>query len=458
MKQTDQPLEQGGLKTVLSGLLTSALFLSNSACDEINNKTIGSKENRHCDRLYESLDENSRTVIKHATFMKNCRAKILDGTLIVTQKDDEKTPGEKAKELMAKIRRESIQDTLNEKTRTKTAKETKQVISNNFILESDINPQLRSFLEEIKPEGYIWAGKSQGNGNREVVIYMAPNRRNKSAYQKIFHFSGQGGEKFNKSAKEGIEWENGGDYLMQGIEAVQELSGKGENIIFVYPLSAGKRADMSTQKKSDLYNNGRIYQKHDMEWMLPGTDTNESFNAMNDEVDSVLKSQFRIGKAMIGKTVVQMHRAGGIVFPNMAGATSGVDEYLSLNGSFNDWMLRGYGDLAYSQSKLTLVIAKGTGPDKWCDNIESASIAWEENRNWCEDDHMGEVPAVLKKLPCYELEERAMNWESDEAKEWCADLANNMINRSNISVVRPNLSKFPSRKFPRNFTARLDLK
>lgn len=335
-------------------------------------------------------------------------------------------------------------------------------IVTDFIVDADAQPGLIEFTNGLPREGSLWVGQLEGNGGRDVLVYIPPGARNDAEFQLVFHFHGTYSERFQKPS-EGLDKQQwvGWDRLAQTIEAVRELQGAREhNVALIYPFSAGKRLEPEHKGWSN--------DKYDRMWMLPASDASgtirqdyrDSFDKLHEEVVALLRDELGVHPSKLtGKVLAEGHSAGGIALRNIAVAgTAHVDEYLFLDASFQGWADGCWAALQAVRSAATVTIVltdKGIadphdGRDPWCVDLQRDAALWTEKSSWCEDKP--ERKPGRSEWTCTELGERATEWKDYEA--WCRAMENDMQNVPGVTLVR---TKVVHGEQPRRFAGGLGL-
>ena len=163
--------------------------------------------------------------------------------------------------------------------------------------------------------GRTWLGQLEGNGGRDVMIYLPSEFRSQKPYEIDYFFHGTDGHIIEPPLID-LTDENFGKYLSKlsgepcvGTRAVNQVLGaversqkKGDNTVLVYPLSEGSRG---TRKMQDL------------EWMSNDNDTGDNMLALHQEVIRVLKDELNVNVGLIGKVAIKGHSAGGVAINNI---------------------------------------------------------------------------------------------------------------------------------------------
>ncbi|MBU0727799.1 hypothetical protein KKA95_03885 [Patescibacteria group bacterium] len=193
-------------------------------------------------------------------------------------------------------------------------------VENKFILETPSDqPAFNEAFEQ--KEGLKWVGKLGGNGGRDVGIYVPPNFDSSKPVEFVYHFHGLNGQMIGPKGKGGL------NRLRDTLNASEQYNRDPDhNMVLVYPLSAGHRAGR-TGKMPKL--------KFDASWMRAGNSTNDSMDALHDEVTQVLSENFGINP--VDKTItVEGHSAGGhplmTIFDNNLSAK--IDKVVFMDASY----------------------------------------------------------------------------------------------------------------------------
>ncbi|MCA9685992.1 MAG: hypothetical protein KC457_27715, partial [Myxococcales bacterium] len=312
-------------------------------------------------------------------------------------------------------------------------------IVTGFFVDANAQAGLIQFTQEMAQEGSLWVGQLEGNGGRDVLIYIPPGADDKKPFRLIYHFHGTYSEHIEKE-REGLEKKKwvGWNRLEQTLAAATELQQKrDDNVALIYPFSAGKRIEPSHK--------GWHNAAYDRMWMDPAQppDFRDSFDKLHGEVVTVLGDTLGVHPSKIRTPVLaEGHSAGGIALRNIAVVgTDLVGEYLYLDASFMGWADVAYEALKQRGSKalLTMVVTeKGiadpfVGRDPWCTLLEDHAAAWPGHQQWCEGRKAEDKPKG-SKVECGELAADAELWV--EYQQWCVDMKSDMLNVANVAVIR----------------------
>jgi hypothetical protein len=331
-------------------------------------------------------------------------------------------------------------------------------IVERFIVDPTVQPGLIEFSGDLPKEGSLWIGKLDGNGGRDVVIFIPPGADDAAPFRFVYHFHGTYSEHVERPA-EGLDkqlWV-GWDRLAQTIEASRELQAlETHNVALIYPFSAGKRLEPGHKGWSnDMY---------DRMWMLPvdppDPDYRDSFDALHEQVTTILRDEFGAHPSKLrGPVLAEGHSAGGIALRNVAVAgTDLVGEYLFLDAGFKSWADGCWQAVqaAASPARLTMVITNAgiadplAGRDPWCTDLERDAALWSDRESWC-STRMDRKPSGSEST-CTELAEYAQEWK--DYADWCREMKTDMQNVSGVAVVR---TKVVHGDQPRRFAGGLGL-
>jgi pimeloyl-ACP methyl ester carboxylesterase len=316
---------------------------------------------------------------------------------------------------------------------------------------------LQAFAAELAPGGSLWIGKLEGNGGRDVLIYIPPGADNAAPFELVFHFHGTYSETFAKpeDGKEKREWV-GWDRLAQTLEAIAELQAKHPyNVAVIYPFSAGRRLEPGHKGWSNA--------QYDRMWMdgAAPPDYRDDFARLWDESLAVLRDEFGVHPSKLPRdAIVEGHSAGGIALLNIARHGSAhVREYIFLDASFQSWADGCYAAIKDSgaAAKLTLVVTKKGiadpfhGRDPWCVDMQADAQLWPNKQAWCASRPDEDVPGT--DWTCAELEQRAQEWKDDYA-DWCAAYQGAMQSIPEVTLIE---TKVVHGKQPRHFAGGLEL-
>ncbi|MFV8754650.1 hypothetical protein ACNOYE_29235 [Nannocystaceae bacterium ST9] len=328
------------------------------------------------------------------------------------------------------------------------------------IVDPGVQPGLLEFTQELADPGALWVGKLEGNGGRDVLIFVPPGADDHEEFEFVYHFHGTYSEHVERPA-EGLDKQQwvGWDRLAQTIDAARELQaleGHGRNVALIYPFSAGKRIEPTHKGWSnDMY---------DRMWMLPldppDPDYRDSFVKLHGEVVAILRDEFGAHPSKLeGPVLAEGHSAGGIALRNVALAgTDLVGEYLFLDAGFKSWADGCWQAIqaATSPARVTMVITdRGiadplAGRDPWCTELERDAALWSDRQSWCET-RMDRKPSGSEST-CAELAEFAEEWKDYD--DWCQEMKTDMQNVAGVAVVR---TKVVHGDQPRRFAGGLGL-
>ncbi|HVH97688.1 MAG TPA: hypothetical protein VM869_03220, partial [Enhygromyxa sp.] len=101
------------------------------------------------------------------------------------------------------------------------------VIEAKFVIDPAAQPGLLEFAKQMTQGGSLWIGKLEGNGGRDVLIYIPANADNAAPFELVFHFHGTHSEHVEQQ-REGLEKKKwvGWDRLDQTLAAAIELDQK----------------------------------------------------------------------------------------------------------------------------------------------------------------------------------------------------------------------------------------
>lgn len=328
-----------------------------------------------------------------------------------------------------------------------------------FAAELSSRPGTRAQLDTTDAAGSIWIGKLDGNGGRDVLIYVPPNADNTKPFELVFHFHGTYSEAVAKPLpdmpkREWVGW----DRLTQTVAAIDELQAtRGHNVALIYPISAGKRLEPGHKGWSNV-----AYDRMWMDGALPPS-YSDDFERLHEETVALLVDTFGVHPSKLPETVIaEGHSAGGIALLNIAiHGSPHVREYIFLDASFQSWADGCHAAVKQTgaSAKLTLVVTdKGIadpfeGRDPWCVDQEADAALWLERKSWCasQDKADQEVPGC--DWTCAELEQRAIEWR-DDYEPWCAAMRAGMQGVDGVLLIE---TKVVHGDHPRRFTGGLEL-
>jgi len=279
-------------------------------------------------------------------------------------------------------------------------------IKGKFVVAKDIAPGLADFIGDLPRKGALWAGKLEGNGDRDTVIFIPPGVDANEKFRFVYHFHGTYSERINRKLpgvkkKDWVGW----DRLAQAIAGATRLQAERPyNVVLVYPISAGKRIEPEQKGWSN--------KAYDRMWMHPSESPRfrDSFDKLHEETLAIVHDTFAIDPASTkGKVLVEGHSAGGIALLNIAlHGSKYVGDYLFQDASFQGWGDATYYALVERKSKARMTIVMTTNGmvdpfgkwDPWCTRLEADAAVepeeWEEYRDWCDKmkDDMKSVEQV----------------------------------------------------------------
>jgi hypothetical protein len=327
-------------------------------------------------------------------------------------------------------------------------------------VDAGVQPGLATFAAELdttKGAGSIWIGKLEGNGGRDVLIYVPPNADNGKPFELVFHFHGTYSEAVAKPLpdmpkREWVGW----DRLTQTVAAMDELQTKQPyNVALIYPFSAGKRLEPGHKGWSNV-----AYDRMWMDGVAPPS-YRDDFARLHDESVALLIDTFGVHPSKLPAAVIaEGHSAGGIALLNIAiHGSPHVREYIFLDASFQSWADGCHSAVKDSgaSAKLTLVVTdKGIadpfeGRDPWCVDQEADAALWQEKKSWCASRPDEEVPGC--DWTCAELEQRAIEWR-DDYEPWCTAMRAGMQGIDNVLLIE---TKVVHGDHPRRFSGGLEL-
>jgi hypothetical protein len=327
-------------------------------------------------------------------------------------------------------------------------------------VDAGVQPGLATFAAELETTNgtaSIWIGKLDGNGGRDVLIYVPANADNKKPFELVFHFHGTYSESVAKPLpdmpkREWVGW----DRLTQTIAAMDELQAKQPyNVALIYPFSAGKRLEPGHKGWSNV-----AYDRMWMDGVAP-PNYRDDFARLHEESLALLVDTFGVHPSKLPETVIaEGHSAGGIALLNIAvHGSPHVREYIFLDASFQSWADGCHAAVKDSgaQAKLTLVVTdKGIadpfeGRDPWCIDQEADAALWQERASWCATRPDEEVPGC--DWTCTELEQRAIEWR-DDYEPWCTAMRAGMQGVDGVLLIE---TKVVHGDHPRRFSGGLEL-
>lgn len=310
------------------------------------------------------------------------------------------------------------------------------------VVEAPVSDGLRQFATTVPKHHRLWIGPLEGNGGRDVVIYMPPSNSTTDDIQVIVHFHGTYSENIELK-REGVPKKRwvGWNRLQQTIDATEKWQEqRDQSVVLVYPMSAGKRLPPDHQGWSN-----RAY---DVMWMNPASppEMRDDFDTLLNNVEETLASNFGIDRKRLHRPVIaQGHSAGGVALLNIAAdTTQRVAEYLFLDAGFQDWADGTYRALMDAKSKaiITLVIAQGgmTDPTEgdwnpWCRT--SAQLVENAPRHISYCARAGDKAKMMvgdKRWTCARVVEAIETWE--DYHQWCDAMKTDMATIPNVFVYR----------------------
>ncbi|PRP99357.1 hypothetical protein [Enhygromyxa salina] len=331
-------------------------------------------------------------------------------------------------------------------------------IETGFTVDPAAQPGLVEFASELAQVGTLWIGKLEGNGGRDVLIYIPPDADNAQPFELVFHFHGTYSEHVERQ-REGLkknQWV-GWERLEQTLGAITELQATRphHNVALIYPFSAGKRLEPGHRGWSNV--------AYDRMWMDPAAppDYRDDFATLHAEVVALLTNELGVHPSKLPDAVIaEGHSAGGIALLNIAREGSAhVREFLFLDASFQSWADGCYAAVkdTGAAAKLTLVVTdKGiadpfTGRDPWCVTMKADASLWAEKKSWCATRASETVPG--SSWTCAELELVAEEWR-DDYRDWCAAYEGGMQGLDQVTLVP---TKVYHKDQPRHFAGGLEL-
>lgn len=326
------------------------------------------------------------------------------------------------------------------------------------IVDPAAQPGLVEFAAELPEDGSLWVGKLDGNGGRDVLIYIPPGADPAAPFELVFHFHGTYSETVARQTpdmdkkREWVGWER----LGQTVEAIAQLQAeRPHNVALVYPISAGKRLEPGHRGWSNV--------AYDRMWMdgVGQPDYRDDFAELHGESVAILREQFGVHPSKLPDGVIaEGHSAGGVALLNIAlHGSPHVREYIFLDASFMSWADGCYAAVQGSgaPAKLTLVVTdKGMcdpfeGRDPWCVTVAEDAVLWGEKKSWCRTRPDEEVPG--SDWTCAELEQLAEDWREDY-RDWCAAMQDNMAAVDDVLVIE---TKVFHKDQPRHYSGGLEL-
>lgn len=330
-------------------------------------------------------------------------------------------------------------------------------IEAKFVVDATVQAGLVEFAKQMTQGGSLWIGKLEGNGGRDVLIYIPADADNSAPFELVYHFHGTHSEHVEQK-RDGLDKKQwvGWDRLDQTLAAIIELQQKrAHNVALVYPFSAGKRLEPTHRGWSNA--------AYDRMWMDPAQppDFRDDFGKLDAEVRELLIAEFGVHPSKLPADVIaEGHSAGGIALFNIAiNGSPKVREYIFLDASFQSWADGCYKAVKQhgAKAKLTLVVTeKGiadpfAGRTPWCVDLEADAALWTEQRSACAGKPEQPVPG--SDWTCAELELREQEWREDY-REWCIAMKDDMRSVPEVTLIR---TKITHGKQPRHFVGGLEL-
>lgn len=330
-------------------------------------------------------------------------------------------------------------------------------IQTGFTVDPDAQPGLVQFAAELPQLGSLWIGKLEGNGGRDVLIFIPPGADDAAPFELVFHFHGTYSEHVEKQ-REGLDKRQwvGWERLEQTLAAVTDLQQtQPHNVALIYPFSAGKRLEPGHRGWSNV--------AYDRMWMDPASppDFRDDFAKLHEQSVGLLLAELGVHMSKLPDAVIaEGHSAGGIALLNIARRGSAhVREFIFLDASFQSWADGCFTAVKDSgaAAKLTLVVTdKGiadpfTGRDSWCVDMKADAGLWADKRSWCASRSDEDVPG--SSWTCTELEQRALEWR-DDYQAWCAAYEDGMQSLDQVTLIP---TKVFHKDQPRRFSGGLEL-
>ncbi len=306
------------------------------------------------------------------------------------------------------------------------------------VTEKDVQPGVVELLAEREDPGHVWVGKLDGNGGRDVLVHIPHGARNDAKFRIVVHFHGTYSEHVQREApgvpkKKWVGWNR----LSQALDGAANLQGfTGDNVVLVYPFSAGKRIEPEVSGWSNKAYD-RMWMRHE-----PPTFTDD-FDQLHAEVVALLQERWGVHPSKLPATVLaEGHSAGGMPLWHVAASgTKLVAEYLFLDAGFHEWADGCYAEtLAHGTgARITQVIASGgiadpiQGRSPWCADMPLLAAAWPEVQAECEGQKDKYEPRG-DGIQCRDYRDAAEDWPKVE--DWCAGMANDMADNDQVLVHR----------------------
>ena len=316
-------------------------------------------------------------------------------------------------------------------------------------------PGLHDFVDALATGGTLWAGPLEGNGGRDVVIYIPPDPDDGAEVRLLYHFHGTYSEHI-EAQRPGVKkrvWV-GWDRLQQTIDAVDELQRtRPYNVALVYPLSAGKRPEPGHK--------GWFNKDYDRMWMAPADDPGyrDSFVTLDREVRALLTDRFGVHPTRLrDKVTAEGHSAGGIALRNVAVyAGDNVQEYIFEDANFQTWADGCYDAVVDKKTGALVTIVmtdegiadpwKGRSP--WCAQLQDAAKTWPARKAACAKNPKDKS---VREMSCEDHETFADDWPDYE--RWCLGFQTDMADIAGVYLHR---TKVRHALQPRHFSGGLQL-
>jgi pimeloyl-ACP methyl ester carboxylesterase len=330
-------------------------------------------------------------------------------------------------------------------------------IEAKFEVDPQAQPGLVAFAAATTQAGSLWIGKLEGNGGRDVLIYIPPGADDAAPFELVFHFHGTYSEHVEQQ-REGLEKKKwvGWNRLSQTLAAVDELQQtRPYNVALIYPFSAGKRLEPGHKGHSNT--------AYDRMWMDPAQppDYRDDFAKLHAEVEALLTSKFGVHPSKLpAEVIAEGHSAGGMALFNIAiNGSPRIREFLFLDASFQDWADGCFDAVKRSKAKakLTLVVTtKGiadpfVGRTPWCTDLEQDVALWAEVASSCADKPERKIAG--SDWTCAELELRDQEWREDYG-DWCTAMKDEMRGVPEVTLVKTRVTHGDQ---PRHFVGGLEL-
>ena len=195
-------------------------------------------------------------------------------------------------------------------------------------------PNQPKFAETLEiMEGDKWIGRLEGNGKREVAIYIPKGVDFSKTVEFIYHFHGVNSDviKDDPASKT-----YGLNRFQQNLAGVKEYNKKNKkNAILIYPLSAGYRVSYP--------NNTAPPSRYDRDWMRAGNNTGDNIGKLHSDTLAVIAEQFGKNPKSVSVTV-QGYSAGGRALMNIFDGRSPVKiaKVVFEDASYENWASTAY--------------------------------------------------------------------------------------------------------------------